>query len=83
MYVEIKQARYEYDPNGSDRLLGKSSWGPVYLQAYKAYTFDSKHYALNTELGDEEDFHRVTFRTYHGSWSPWQTLTSHYGTIPV
>ncbi|MGN7251877.1 hypothetical protein [Arthrobacter sp. SAFR-014] len=82
-YLNINQNRYEYDMYGTDYRLGSSTWGSVWIPANKLYTFDSVHYALNTEAGDEEDFHRVTFREWHGAWSPSKTLTSHYASIPV
>jgi hypothetical protein len=82
-YVNIDQARYEYDMYGTDYLLGRSSWRSVYIPANKAYTIDSVHYAVNTEAGDEEDFQRVTFSEWHDAWSPSRTITSHYASIPI
>jgi hypothetical protein len=82
-YVNINQARWEYDMYGTDYHLGSSSWQSVYIPANKLYTINSVHYALNTEAGNEEDFHRVTFREWHGAWSSAKTLTSHYASIPV
>lgn len=82
MYVEMKQARYEHDAFWN-QPLGSSSWGPRYLQPNKVYTFDSIHNAVNTDAGNEQVFHRVTFRDLHGTWSPWKTLTSAQASIPV
>jgi uncharacterized protein (DUF2147 family) len=69
--IELYDQRWEED-DGPDDYLGDWS-GYHYFDHEDTRTFHIKRTAPDTEHGDEEVYHRVTYRVYYdGHWSDWK-----------
>jgi hypothetical protein len=86
--LNIVQTRWEDDnpwtpPFDGNDYQGKSTWTNLRVAAGTTVTLPSVHLLQNTEPGNEEVFHKVTYQEgIGGLWTGWATKVSANTSMP-